>query len=125
MQPVTECVLHLYQLVGIVLKTEMIGLSSALLSWSLVSLGAAHPSASRYVINPFQVDLAADVPRMLELVRNTRLPDKPEYEGLGDSFGLDLSVLKSLRDEWLSSYDWNKDQAYINRYAQPQASNLT
>ena len=95
----------------------MVGLSPALLGWSLVSLGAAHSIASQYAVSPFQVDLAADVPRMLDLVRNTRLPDKPEYEGLGDSFGMDLIVLKSLRDEWLYSYDWNKDQAYINRYA--------
>jgi len=53
---------------------------------------------------------------MLELVKNTILPEQPEYPGLGSSLGIDLDVLKSLRKEWLYNYNWEADQKYMNTY---------
>ncbi|PVH93144.1 alpha/beta-hydrolase [Periconia macrospinosa] len=66
-------------------------------------------------IHPFIVDLSAGVPRMRELVQNTRLPKDPEYPYLASSAGIDLDVLKFLRAEWLSKFDWQKEQDEMNR----------
>ena len=55
---------------------------------------------------------------MLDIINNTRLPDQPVYPGLGSSMGIDLDVLKSLKDEWLHEFDWNKEQREMNRFVQ-------
>ncbi|KAM0426136.1 hypothetical protein ACHAPT_008768 [Fusarium lateritium] len=52
---------------------------------------------------------------MIDLVRNSRLPEKPEYPGVGSSMGIDLDVLKSLRKQWLSNFDWEKEQDKLNK----------
>jgi hypothetical protein len=52
---------------------------------------------------------------MKSLVRDTHLPDRPVYPGLGSSKGIDLDVLKSLRKEWISGFDWEKEQKNMNR----------
>jgi hypothetical protein len=67
-------------------------------------------------VQSFEVDLSKRVPRMLDLIKNTRLPDKPEYPSVGGSYGLDLDVLKTLKNQWIHNYDWQKDQSYMNRY---------
>jgi hypothetical protein len=67
-------------------------------------------------VQSFEVNLLDGVPRMLDLIKNTRLPEKPEYPGVGGSFGLDLDILKTLKDEWVNDYSWEKDQSYMNRY---------
>jgi hypothetical protein len=80
------------------------------------------PAACKASTNPnprvqsFEVDLSERVPRMLDLIKNTRLPDEPQYPGLGGSFGIDLDILKTLKDEWINDYSWEKDQSYMNRY---------
>jgi hypothetical protein len=95
----------------------MIGIFlSSLIGLSTVSAGLIKYDTSKVL--PFRVDLESEVPRMLDLVKNTRLPEKPEYPGLGSSFGMDLSDLKRFQDEWLHGYSWAKDQAYINRYGE-------
>jgi hypothetical protein len=67
-------------------------------------------------VQSFKIDLSEGVPRMLDLIKNTRLPNFPEYSGVGGSFGLNLDILKTLKDEWIHDYDWEKDQSYMNRY---------
>ncbi|KAJ4323529.1 hypothetical protein N0V84_004269 [Fusarium piperis] len=52
---------------------------------------------------------------MIELVRNSRLPDKPEYPGVGSSMGIDLDVLKSLKKQWLSDFNWKTEQDNLNK----------
>lgn len=52
---------------------------------------------------------------MVRLAKDTRLPDKPEYPGLGSSLGIDLDVLKSLREQWITDFDWKKEQDSINK----------
>lgn len=86
---------------------------------SLVGLQAVYAGSLKngsIPVHPFEVDLLKNVPRMLSLIRDTRLPEKPEYAGVGGSFGIDLDVLKSLQNEWIHEYDWQKDQSYMNRY---------
>ena len=66
-------------------------------------------------LRPFSVDLSAGVPRMLDLVKNTVLPEQPEYPGLGSTAGIDLDVLKQLQREWLTTFDWSREEAALNK----------
>lgn len=90
---------------------------------SFASAALAKNTPSRVV--PFTVQLSDEVPRMLDLVRNTRLPEKPEYPRLGDSYGMDLNVLQSFQDEWVHQYSWQEDEAYLNRYDPPQPAHVS
>ncbi|KAF2092405.1 alpha/beta-hydrolase [Rhizodiscina lignyota] len=69
-------------------------------------------------LRPFKVELSSGLPRMFDLVKNTELPAHEEYPGVGSSFGIGLDVLKSLKKEWLTNFDWQKAQASMNRYEQ-------
>lgn len=84
---------------------------------SLLSLQAVAPTLSDQSFNlrPFTIDLSRGVPRMMELIKNTQLPEKPQYPGVEIFFGIELDVLKSLRENWLNDFDWEKEQAYLNR----------
>jgi hypothetical protein len=66
-------------------------------------------------VEPFVIDLSTGVPRLRELVENTKLPDAPEYAHLADTAGIDLEVLNSMRTQWLSTFDWQKEQEELNR----------
>jgi hypothetical protein len=66
-------------------------------------------------VHPFVIDLSAGLPRLRELVENTKLPEAPNYAHLADSAGIDLDVLKSMRTEWLNTFDWQKEQDKMNR----------
>ncbi|KAH0497617.1 hypothetical protein TgHK011_004910 [Trichoderma gracile] len=76
------------------------------------------PSHKTYKLKPFTLNLDNRVPRMLELIKNTQLPDAPEYPGLSPDAGIPLSTLQSLRTEWLTNFSWKKEQAAINKYPQ-------
>ena len=52
---------------------------------------------------------------MMELIKNAKLPEEPQYPGVEPFFGIDLEVLKSLRENWLNRFAWEKEQAYLNR----------
>ncbi|KAM0417085.1 hypothetical protein ACHAPT_012923 [Fusarium lateritium] len=67
-------------------------------------------------VKPFKVDLSKNVPRMLDLVRNTKLPDTPAYSGLGASAGIDPNVLKQLQREWIEDFDWKREEEDMNSY---------
>lgn len=88
-----------------------------LLAVGLVGFETARASSagSAFKVNPLHIDLSKEVPRMLDMINNTRLPDEPEYPGLGSSMGIDLDVLKSLRKEWLHGFDWDTEQKHMNR----------
>lgn len=79
------------------------------------SLALAATPTGRFALQPLRVDLSSHVPRMLELVNSTMLPEQPMYPGLGSSMGIDLDVLKSLKDQWLKDFDWDKEQEDMNR----------
>ena len=76
---------------------------------------AATLSDQSFNLRPFTIDLSRGVPRMVELIKNTRLPEEPQYPGVEPFFGIDLEVLKSLREDWLNKFDWEKEQAYLNK----------
>ncbi|KAL6874438.1 Alpha/Beta hydrolase protein [Trichoderma longibrachiatum] len=93
-------------------------LSSLVVSATGASALANGHSNENYKLRPFTLNLDSRVPRMLELIRHTQLPDAPEYPGLSPDAGIPLSTLKSLRTEWLTDFSWEKEQAAINRYPQ-------
>jgi hypothetical protein len=66
---------------------------------------------------PFKIDLSKGVPRLLNLVNQTHLPANEEYPGVGETFGIDLSVLKDLQEEWTTDFDWKTQEASLNKYA--------
>ncbi|RYP64372.1 hypothetical protein DL771_008766 [Monosporascus sp. 5C6A] len=68
------------------------------------------------LIEPFKVDLSKNVPRMLDLVKNTKLPDKSVYSSLGPTAGIDLDVLKQLQREWIYDFDWKVEEEDMNSY---------
>jgi hypothetical protein len=76
---------------------------------------AAPLSAVNSSVQPFEINLSAGVPYMLEKIRTTELPVAPQYPGVGGSKGIDLTVLETLRDQWLNEFDWEKEQEYLNR----------
>jgi hypothetical protein len=68
--------------------------------------------ATDFNVKPFKIDL--DDSRLLSLARNTHLPTRPEYTGLGSTFGIDLDALRTLQQNWTTKYDWNADQQRLN-----------
>ena len=101
----------------------------SLTGWALALLpcttaAAALPSAKQqapsevFDLQPFQFNVSDRLPRLYELLRETELPDKPQYSGIGATKGIDLDVLKSLREQWLNEYDWEQEQEYLNRYGE-------
>lgn len=93
------------------LTLKLAGLS-ALVS---VSLGTPIEHASHFDLKPFSVNLSKGVPRMLELIKDTKLPDKEEYPGVGSSAGIGLDVVKSLQKQWTVDFDWHKEEAKLNK----------
>lgn len=81
---------------------------------SVTSVIAHDTRDVKYNLRPFQIDLSNRVPRMLDLVRNTKLPPAPEYPGVGSTAGMALNVLENMKNEWLTGYDWDKEQAVMN-----------
>ncbi|KAK3944086.1 hypothetical protein QBC46DRAFT_337822 [Diplogelasinospora grovesii] len=68
-----------------------------------------------YDPRPLTIDLSEKVPRMLDLVGNTRLPDKPLYSD--PAAGIGLGMLKSLQSQWTGGdFDWQKEQASLNQF---------
>lgn len=85
---------------------------------SLLGTGQASPVRSRNAsqVQPFHVDLAARVPRMLEQIRSTKLPAHPVYVNTGNAQGITLQDLKSFQQEWLKDFDWKTEQKRINKW---------
>ncbi|KAJ7432194.1 Alpha/Beta hydrolase protein [Mycena galericulata] len=57
-------------------------------------------------------------PFTIGTVRNTRLPSKPLYPGVGSDKGIKLEFLSELQTEWLGSptFDWETQEAELNRF---------
>lgn len=67
-----------------------------------------------YDVRPFTINLSNGVPRMLERIRDTELPDTvPQYPG--NEAGISLETLKAFRDQWLVDFDWLKEEESLNR----------
>ncbi|PCG88131.1 Epoxide hydrolase [Penicillium occitanis (nom. inval.)] len=53
---------------------------------------------------------------MLDQIKGTQLPAQPVYINTGTSAGISLSLLESFRTEWLTSFDWNREQEDLNKF---------
>ncbi|KAL6805723.1 Alpha/Beta hydrolase protein [Trichoderma sp. SZMC 28012] len=85
----------------------------------LCTLTAASSVASgnhdSYDVHPFTISLSDGVPRMLERIRDTELPDTiPQYPG--NEAGISLETLKAFRNQWLVDFDWHKEEESLNKY---------
>ncbi|KAJ7369067.1 Alpha/Beta hydrolase protein [Mycena albidolilacea] len=85
--------------------------------WSLVL--AVTSASSAFDVKPFRIDLGAKIPRLNSVVKNTRLPAKDLYPGVGSDKisdkGISLESLRGLRTDWLENFDWETQQAELNR----------
>src|SRR5437773_1052583 len=73
------------------------------------------------IIKPLKINLSERLPHMLDLVQRTQLPSA-ELPAAKDNYnttlssGVPLSTLKSLQKEWITNFNWEKEQESINRY---------
>ncbi len=73
------------------------------------------------LIQPFQIDVPQPILEDLqERLSNTRWPD--EVEGAGWDYGANLGYMKELVDYWQHKYDWRKQEAELNKFAQFKAA---
>ncbi|KAJ7680814.1 epoxide hydrolase 1 [Mycena polygramma] len=79
---------------------------------------AAGAISDSFDVKPFKIDLTAGIPRLKSLVENTRLPDKALYPDVGGEHGIEPDVLRELRSDWLTSFDWEAQQAELNQFKQ-------
>lgn len=68
-----------------------------------------------YNVRPFRIDLVAGVPRMLDLIRESHIPDRACYPILSADAGFDVDVLASMREQWLHHFNWSKEQDNMNQ----------
>ena len=71
-----------------------------------------------YNVQPFHIDISEGVSHMMDLISKTNLPERPEYPGVGDTAGIDLQTLKSLKAQWSQAFNWETEQAGMNQYDQ-------
>ncbi|KAI1127060.1 Alpha/Beta hydrolase protein [Nemania abortiva] len=74
----------------------------------------------QFQVEPFEINLSDRVPRMLDLIRNTKLPSAELVAAVDStnqslSTGIPLQTLKDLQEEWVNGFDWDKEQASINK----------
>ena len=71
-------------------------------------------------IQPFKITIPqATLDNLRERLARTRWPD--EVEGAGWDYGTNLGYLKELVDYWQHDYDWRKQEAKLNQFAQFRA----
>lgn len=95
---------------------RLINYHSLMLSLYGYPLAFAQVANGAFDLQPFHIDLSHDFSKMIEQVKDTELPADYEFPGISPSFGLDPSLLKSWKDEWTTSFDWEKEQAAMNEY---------
>ncbi|KAF8598946.1 alpha/beta-hydrolase [Ceratobasidium sp. AG-I] len=70
--------------------------------------------SAAYEIHPFRIDLSSRVPHLKDLVHRTQLPATSVLGSAGA--GIDLKWLKNRQTDWLEKFDWEKEQASLNRF---------
>ncbi|KAJ7468280.1 Alpha/Beta hydrolase protein [Mycena galericulata] len=73
---------------------------------------------SSFDVKPFRIDLGSEIPHLVSLVQNTRLPATALYPTAGDDQGLELDVLRELKTDWLEHFDWATQQEELNGLSQ-------
>ncbi|KAJ7071931.1 Alpha/Beta hydrolase protein [Mycena amicta] len=81
---------------------------------SSVSLSAL--AKHQFNLKPFTINLSTEFARIKTQVQHARLPETELYPGNADHKGVPLDVLKSLKEEWATTYDWEKEQAKLNAW---------
>lgn len=89
-------------------------LSFVLLASCLAKVIHSSSANNKYNLHPFKIDLTKNVPRMLEKIRHTQIPDNPQYAAIGSTAGIDLETLNELRNQWLADFNWETEQASLN-----------
>ncbi|KEP45150.1 epoxide hydrolase amino-terminal protein, partial [Rhizoctonia solani 123E] len=84
-------------------------------SSTLLSLLALPSVTLGYDIKPFKVNLSSRVAHLKELVKLTKLPETSALGGKAGA-GIDLNWLKDRQKDWVGGYDWNKEQAAMNKF---------
>ncbi|KAJ7607892.1 Alpha/Beta hydrolase protein [Roridomyces roridus] len=74
-------------------------------------------SSNKFNLQPFKIDLSSQVSRMNALVKNTRLPTSDLCPEVGMANGIELSTLEQLKNDWVTSFDWDTQQAKLNQFA--------
>ncbi|KAJ7618573.1 Alpha/Beta hydrolase protein [Roridomyces roridus] len=69
----------------------------------------------KFNLKPFTIDLAEGVPHLKALVNNTWLPEQALYPAAGVDKGIELDTLRDLRTEWVTTFDWGKQEAELNQ----------
>ncbi|KAJ7318550.1 Alpha/Beta hydrolase protein [Mycena albidolilacea] len=86
--------------------------------FGVLGAGTAAANANNsFNLQPFKINLTSEISRTLDLVNNTRLPETALYP-TGQQKELQLDFLLSLRSEWLTSFDWEVQQAELNGFRQ-------
>ncbi|KAJ7449091.1 Alpha/Beta hydrolase protein [Mycena galericulata] len=82
------------------------------------AFGTSWAFNNSFNIKPFTINLSSEIPRLNALVKNTRLPSKPLYPGVGSDKGIELEFLSELQTEWLGipTFDWETQEAELNRF---------
>jgi hypothetical protein len=81
----------------------------------LVLLCSCFPALS-WEVKPFTVNFSqSDVQRMTSLAAGAQLPQTPQFVGGNFTFGVERDTIEKLRSEWVSNFDWDEQQAWINR----------
>jgi hypothetical protein len=79
----------------------------------IVTFVEAGGYGSTFNLEPFKIDLTDKISRLRSLVNNTRHPDKSLYPDTGPEKGIELDVLRELRRDWLTKFDWEAQQAEL------------
>ncbi|KAJ7045988.1 Alpha/Beta hydrolase protein [Mycena alexandri] len=83
--------------------------------WVGTSFLALAVEAIGFNLKPFKIDLGGEIPRLKTLVNNSRLPAKALYSNVGQEKGIELDFLRELQTEWSTSFEWETQQAELNR----------
>ena len=70
-------------------------------------------NTSCFHVKPFNIDLSGRVTHMLDLIRDTQLPDAIP-QSPGPTAGMDIDTLRSLRTQWMNDFNWGEEQAALN-----------
>jgi hypothetical protein len=90
----------------------MIGLLALAEAFPASAVPRSETHQPEFNLQPFRIDLAHDASRMLRQVEETDL--SAIFQLADSTAGITLEQLKSLSSQWLSDFDWNKEQTALN-----------
>ncbi|EFX69015.1 hypothetical protein DAPPUDRAFT_301203 [Daphnia pulex] len=78
--------------------------------------GEGQPRVQDESIKPFKIKVSDEVLSDLQdrLSRSTRIV--PGLEGIGFQYGFNAQYMKTVKDYWMNTYDWKKQEAFLNTF---------